>query len=48
MNIESLGVTVDHVDRVTLLEATFKKYISDIEPSIKYLQKILNANSKDN
>lgn len=47
MNLEAMGVSVDIVDKTSLLEAEFKKYVSDIEPSIKYLEKILGKNSKD-
>lgn len=47
MNIEAMDVTVEHVDRAAVLETTFKKYISDIEPSIKFLQKMLDTNLKN-
>lgn len=47
MNLEAMAVTVDHIDKNALLETNFKKYISDIEPSIKNLQKVLDANFKE-
>lgn len=46
MNLEAIGIPVNHVDKTSIMEAEFKKYISDIEPSIKYLQKH-ETNPKD-
>lgn len=42
-----MDAMMEPIDKTTLLDANFKKYISDIGPSVKYLQKILETNSKD-
>lgn len=47
MNIEAMGMVVQQIDKMNLLETNFKKYISDIDPSIKYLKQMLETNSKD-
>ncbi|KAJ8960556.1 hypothetical protein NQ318_013844 [Aromia moschata] len=37
-NLERMGVTVECPDKDTIIEVVYKKYIEDIEPSLKYLQ----------
>ncbi|KAJ8948939.1 hypothetical protein NQ314_008317 [Rhamnusium bicolor] len=37
-NLERIGVLTDYPDRNMLASAEYKRYIEDIEPSIKYLQ----------
>lgn len=46
MNLEKIGAFLDQADKLNQIEVNFKKYISDIEPSIKYLQKLQEI-SKD-
>lgn len=47
MQTGRIGVFFDQVEKFNQVEANFKKYISDIEPSVKYLQKIQENNSKE-